>query len=371
MKLRYCFALIVIAAILFSLGSVAASENATINASATQDDFTIDSNSVNENLNEISKNPEILGNDSSSSNDTIKNNLTVYVIIRSEDNNINKTYWTLTPKLSGGIAYNTKVQLIFSDNQEYVSHNISMGTYDPLNKIWNIGNLTSLDKPSLTLLTELKNLEQSTTSFNVLTDSEDVDVFLNFTFKPTGTNTSYDENSDNRNGVQHNEHQESAAQGSYSVTIIIENQTSSNPTEGEGKTDENPDTNKNPNPNESDTEKNSNPPTDNKANENSNKDQKQGGDSNSIIKTILTDKNLESFTKSLSSAYDSLSNSVVSIFNPTSLFSNDANSNSSNSTNNPIKAILAYNYTRIPILIFAAFLIIFLCIISIDKIKSR
>lgn len=360
MKLRYCFALIVIAAILFSLGSVAASENATINASATQDDFTIDSNSVNDNLNEISKNPEILGNDSSPSNDTVKNNLTVYVIIRSEDNNINKTYWTLTPKLSGGIAYNTKVQLIFSDNQKYVSHNISMGTYDPLNKIWNIGNLTSLDKPSLTLLTELINLEQSTTSFNVLTDSEDVDVFLNFTFKPTGTNTSYDENSDNRNGAQHNEHQESTPQGSYSVTIIIENQTSSNPTDGEGKIDEN-----------SDTNKDSNPPTDNNANENSNKDQKQGGNSNSIIKTILTDKNLESFTKSLSSAYDSLSNSVVSIFNPTSLFSNDGNSNSSNSTNNPIKAILAYNYTRIPILIFAAFLIILLCIISIDKIKSR
>jgi len=36
-----------------------------------------------------------------------------------------------------------------------------------------------------------------------------------------------------------------------------------------------------------------------------------------------------------------------------------------------INAILAYDYTRIPILIFTSFLIILLCIVSTDKIKSK
>ncbi|WP_292608743.1 hypothetical protein [Methanobrevibacter sp. UBA188] len=49
MKLRYYFALIVIITILFSLGSVVACENSTVNASATLNEFTIESNSVDEN----------------------------------------------------------------------------------------------------------------------------------------------------------------------------------------------------------------------------------------------------------------------------------------------------------------------------------
>ena len=362
MKLRYYFALIVIITILFSLGSVVACENSTVNASATLNEFTIESNSVDENLNEISENHESSTNDPSSSNDLIKNNLTVYILVRSEDNNINKTYWTLTPQLSGGIAYNTKIHFIFSVNQEYVSHNISMGTYNSLNKIWNIGNLTSLDKPSLTLLTELKNLEQSTTSFNVLTDSKDVDVFLNFTLKPTGTNSSYHENSDNRNRVQHNDHPGSIPSGSHSVTIIIENQTSSDSTDVVSETGENTDSDE-----KTKTESNSNTPTDNAANRNSNKDSDHGDKSNSITKTILSNKNLESLTKSLSRTYDSITNSIAKIFNPTSLFSDDTNSSSSNS---PINAILAYDYTRIPILIFATFLILLVCIVGIGKIKK-
>ena len=53
MKLRYYFTLIVIITILFSLGSVVACENSTANASATLNEFTIESNSVDENLEKL------------------------------------------------------------------------------------------------------------------------------------------------------------------------------------------------------------------------------------------------------------------------------------------------------------------------------
>ena len=76
-------------------------------------------------------------------------------------------------------------------------------------------------------------------------------------------------------------------------------------------------------------------------------------------------------TQGISDAIESIGNSIVDIFNPSASVSNDADSDSKdNSSNTSVKAISASNYTYIPILIFALFLIILLPLATYIKFKS-
>ena len=260
---------------------------------------------------------------------------------------VNKTYdgnkfnragseinWTVTVNVIEGVAHNTKVHLNFSSNMEYVSCNKTIGEYDSRNHIWDIGDLSSSQPATLILLTRLKSDGHFNLNANATTDSVDVNLLNNvvnkFTKSGTGNNGSnITENSTDRAGAQH---------GNYLTTIV------------------------NPSPNDDrirdpHLEKKEKPTEKNETKNNSGNNGK--GKSISSRYQPKTDP-VSLKTLNPSSAADSAS-SILGI----------EDEKSSNLISKHVSAIIPpYDYTRIPILIFALFILALAGITGYDKLKS-
>lgn len=313
MKLKYCFTLVVILIILFSLGTATASENITEISSL--DDTAIIQSPVDENINgKTLESQDILNKESYSANNKVDLSITMNVKPSYENNEYNRigsiVPWTITVKAKGGISHNTKVLEVLSINLGYVSHNTTVGSFNPENNIWEIGDLNNGKSATLTIFTKLKTAGTFTNKVYALTDCDDTNQLNNFVILKIKTGSSkitsnITETMDERNGPEHNSHERSMED--YNSRIDNNNEL----------------------PNDDSTD---NP-----------------------------EKNSKSVSKSSSN-----------IISKTNFLSNITNSNPKNSlSDQSVKAIQAYDYIKIPMLIFLAFLILLASIIGYDRIKSR
>lgn len=313
MKLKYCFALTAILIILLSLTCVTASENATSEISAPDESQ--------------------VGQDMLSSSEKVDLSVNMDVKPSYVDNEYNKVGsevpWTITVSAKGGTAHNTKVQGVFSINLGYVSHNASIGSYNPDSGIWDIGDLESSHKVSLTILTKLKTIGTYTTKVYATTDTFDANMLNNFYILSIKTGSSkitsdITETSDDINGAEHRIHHAS------SFTSRIE------------------DDETNPSPKDDPEPKQKPSPNSNPENNNEKTERK---------KSETLDKKINPYNPTI---YSLISNS------------NTESSDSRNTTQNTYgEGFDAYDYTKIPIMIFTLFLIIFFAIVGYGKIKSR
>ena len=226
MKFKIGFTLTVILIVLFSLSTVAAGENVTCDASSSWGEIA-----VSENMDDgVCESLEI-DNDSPSSDECV--DLSVWI----DDVNVTEVYsqhhldfevlWTINVAVTGGTAKNVKVFEYFSENLEYVSHNTTRGTFNIITGIWEIGDLTSFENESLTVLTKLNYGVKFGNTVVATTDSLEDDfsnnfyrVFKNHTFenKIKDTNpihnppdpyphvSNFTEEKKHREGPQHNDH---------------------------------------------------------------------------------------------------------------------------------------------------------------------
>ena len=178
MKFKY-LTLVVILIILFSLGTVAASEDMADDVSCSNDTdscLDVDSND----------NQDILGK-SDSSNVVGVTRVDLSVKIDVEDVYQGKNFncegfevpWNISVKVTGGTAHNVRVQYSLSDNMKFISANQNMGTFDSSRKIWDIGDLEQSDTAVLTVLTKLKSNGTFTTTAIVKSGSFDMDLSNN------------------------------------------------------------------------------------------------------------------------------------------------------------------------------------------------
>ena len=370
MKLKYCFTLIVVLIILFSLGCVAASEN------ITSDDVCLDSDSsefVSDDLG-INENQDALKENSLS--DEVDLSVNVNKLNKDLENSTIVTVpFNVIASVSGGTAHDTKVQISHDFNDfEYVSHNATQGSYDPTSHIWDIGDLNSSYSPSLTILTKFDTQGRNLTSIGIIvianatTTSKDVDLSNNFLIQPVvyAAPIYYTEESDDKEGPQHGDHQGSDPSGNYVVIIIGEENAgnSTNSQDSEGKSQSNATSGVNPS-----SDENSN----SKSGEGSKSNSQNGISSNSNSNNATKEINQGLFTNAINSLTDvipkdlnSLGNLITDIFG---LNSGSTNGNSDNSSKS-VEGLQAYDYTKIPLLIFSTFLIILVAVVGYDKIKS-
>ena len=219
MKLRY-FSLFMVVLIVFSLGTVVASENVAFESSCLNDTLAIDDNCDSNGYSDdrLSGSQGFWRHDSS--NDVSDNATDLSVKIDVENVYVGNKFnregyeipWTITAKVTGEIAQNTNVYHTFSDNMEYVSHNTTIGEYNPVTGIWDIGDLSSSDNASLTILTKLKSNGEFTVTANATTDSADKELSNNFKSLYTKSGSSQEssnvtETSDDKGGANHDSHQ--------------------------------------------------------------------------------------------------------------------------------------------------------------------
>lgn len=342
MKPKHYFTLGAILIILFSLSSVVASENITYDA-YSGDALGIGNNqaSVDDKLSDgLSDEPEEID---------LSVRLDVANVYGS-DNEFNRAGyevpWNITVKLNGGTARNVKVKEILSDNMEYVSHNASVGKFDSVSGIWDIGDFIGPNSTVLTIVTKLKSDGKFINTVNATTDSADIDSSNNFctlyiksgTSKSTSNTT---ETTSDKNKPQHNLHYASGA-GNSGLGVTRETpKTDSNSGSKNGNSKSRPNKNSKSDSVSKSLTKNSL--------------ETSLGAVKSFADTMLTDD------QSLDEAEDSQNSTTL----------NGENSNlKSTSSSSHVDAVFVYDYTTIPILIFALFLVALVAIVGYDKIKS-
>lgn len=361
MKLRY-FSLFMVILIMFSLGAVVASENVACEVESFDDTLAVcdnyDSNELSNGLSESQDNLK-----STASNDVSNDSVDLTVKIDAKSVSVNNKFnragyklpWTITARVDGGIAQNTKVYTTFTNNMEYVSHNTTIGVYDPITGIWDIGDLSGSDNASLTVLTKLKTDGKFVVTANATTDSNDIKLSNNYKSVYTKSGSSQvtsntTETSDDKGGANHDTHQASENNGLVDVE------------RGDKSSQDNSKTDSVIRETKSKEDKNSESPSGSSPISSSSSD---SGHSSNIA---FVDDTLSTVTNQISNTFESVSGSIMNIFNPDSSASDDSDSNASSSSVS--KAIAAQDFTKIPLLIFALFLIITLPIVAYDKIKS-
>ncbi|MBR5503454.1 MAG: DUF11 domain-containing protein [Methanobrevibacter sp.] len=366
MKFKHSFILAVILIILFSLGTVAASENASIDGS----DLVI-SNIEDDGLS-VDVEDSILASDSSEdsiyladdtqvslkkslkdsnkqraslkdSNDDVDLSISMDVKTSLTNNQYNRAGsevpWTITVSAINGTSHNTKVRNVLSENLQYLSSNATVGSYDSANGIWDIGDLDSSKNASLTILTKLKRDGTYVNKVYATTDSNDIDLLNNFLILSIKTGSSkitsnITVTSDDREGPQHNVHFASMASSDFIVKSEDEAQ------EGNGG---------------------GNNGGGNNAGDDNGGGSESNGNSNSQSGSTSGGNYFQSSSlKALS--YHSLSNNLKDLLGSTS--------NDELNSKYIYDAIYAYDYTTIPILILALLLLVLSGIVSYDKIKS-
>ena len=370
MKFRYFFALALILVALVMAGNVAATENVSHDANSSL--VTCISQEITYNNpagTDVGDSEVIIASSSPDETD-----LTVDMEIgdvRKHTYGINEMSFDVPLIISanavGGTAKNTKVSIIIPDNFEYVSSDSSVGTYDAKSGIWNIGDLKSGTEATLNILTKIATKGKFTIFANGTTDSKDIDQENNAlkcdveVTSKISSNTTH--TSAQQNEAQHNSHYASMAQSGYRQEVNWNDmpdrneQTAPDYEEPEVKPDP-----QNPDPNiDEDPGKKQDPTKDpEKREENS-----QTGENGNEGQNTQTSVSKEVNSNILAAAANPLTNAISSIFNPDSV---SGNANPFNSK--IIKAIRAIDYRTIPILIFALFLIIMICNMGYEKIKS-
>ncbi len=305
--------------ILLSLGTATASENIT--DSVSSDDMGSSYSAVSEDtLNENTYT-------SQSADLAVNVNVTPSYVNEQYNSIGSEVPWTITVTSNGGTAKNIKVLSIMSNNLQYMFHTKTIGEYNPETRTWTIGELGPSETASLTIITKLKSAGTYINKVYATSDSKEKNMLNNFviTSMKTGSSkvtSSITETSDDRSGSQHTVHQ--ASTGGARFTIWEEEG-------GGGGEDPNPQPQPNPDP-EPEPSPQPQPNPDPNTNPISNSPQ------NSVSKSA----SLENILK--------LGN---------------------NQTIEEFMAILAYDYTKIPIIIFALFLILLTAIVGYDKVKSR
>lgn len=360
MKFKYCVTLTVILIVLFSLATVAASDNVTDEESLASDV------SVVEDLKDY-KNQNILKGDSSSDEEV---DLSVVISVENiyHDEKFNRAGylvpWTITAKVSGATAHDVKIYEIMSGNMEYVKHNLTRGEFNPTTGIWDIGDLSSSDSVSLLIWTKLKEDGRFNLTVDGETTSNDMDLSNNHAFlkiksgtgkKPSNTTKTSDQSGgldgDDRPGSD-----------SYNSFVVKEDDPPYSPGGGDdpSPSPQNPDKPSD----EGGGGQETNHPSG--GDENQGSDSGEGGSSDSNGQNQQSESNSDSVAKSTSPILQAVSETLESLNNLFN-FNDDSNDDRSPSV---VKAIAAQDYTKLPFLIFAAFLILLMSFVGYDKIKS-
>ena len=241
--------------------------------------------------------------------------------------------WIITVSSLNGTSYNTQVRDVLSENLQFLSYNATMGTFDPENGIWTVGDLEASKNASLTLLTRLKRDGTYINKAYATTDSNDVNLLNNFLIISIRTGSSkitsnITETSDEREGIQHNVHYASMVDTDF----IMRNE--------EGSSDDN---------------------GGNGGNGGNEEGQSEG---NSHTKTRSLGNKLKLFNAQ-NIDYHSLSKNIGGALG----FGYNSNGGFLNSKD-IYEALFVYDYTRIPIIVFVAFLVVLASIVGYDKVKS-
>lgn len=327
MKFRY-LALLAIFIILFSLGTAVACENITDDALA--------SDSAQDILNDESSVDDQDGVD-------LSVRLDVENVYQGKDYNLpgSEVPWTVTVTASGGVAENTKVKGIFTGNLEYHSHEANVGEYDSASGIWDIGDLEGSKIATLKIITKLGEGEKFTFNVTATTDSADADDANNFDSlyiksgygKKTGNTT---ETTEDKNKIPHTEHQLSEGKTGFRQTDNNPSKTNSKSKDGKSKL------------------------KDDKSKSNSKSNPATGNADNLATKSTFS---------TVSGIFSSATDSIDEIINSTSPANNESTAENK-SFKIHVDGSPVYDYTIIPILIFAAFLVILCAIVGYDRIKS-
>jgi hypothetical protein len=336
MRFKYCFVLAAILIILFSLGTVVANEN------VTQESSIDDAYSTND------ENQDVLDTGASSDGETdVSVRLDVENAYDGDKFNQagSEVPWTVTVQVSRGIAKNTKVYETLSENMEYVSHNLTVGTYAPETGIWDIGDLDSSNNATLTILTKLTSNGRFKNTVNVTTDSNDIDLSNNVcnlairsgTGKSTGNIT---QTTDDANQPQHDDHQGSEAAGGF-----LQRESEESSPDGSNSKAKDAGT---------------------KSNSNKKSDSSPGAKASNEDKPDSVAKSTMPVAKTIS---NDVSSSIDNVLNPDSNSSED-NPKDDAVNNNHVGAIYAFDYAKIPIFICLLFLVALCAIVGYNKFKS-
>ena len=342
-KRKYCITFSVILLVLFSLTAISADEDADLYSSA---DDSSDGNMLQiQDKVETDTNPTSINQENVlASDDECDLSVNVSVDKSYDGNKFNRAgseiNWTVTVNVIEGVAHNTKVHLNFSSNMEYVSCNKTIGEYDSNNCIWDIGDFSSSQPATLILLTRLRSDGHFNLIANATTDSVDVNLLNNVVNKSTKSGTGNNgsnitENSTDRAGAQH---------GNYLTTII------------------------NPSPND---DRIRDPHPEERSKHNENNKTKKNGENNKTKKNGENNGNVESIYQSKTDSVTSKTLNPSSAVDSASSILEGEDSKSANLISKYVSDIIPpYDYTRIPILIFALLILALAGIVGYDKLKS-
>lgn len=377
MKIKYFFALILVLTVMFSLGTIAAGEDIDFNASSLEDTYLSSGGA------EIPISDNDCEDIQSSSNEDIEMNSSaddadLYVDMELGDtekttygiNNITfDVPLIVTAKALEGNVKNAKVYINIPGEFKYLSFNKTAGEYDPESGIWNIGDLDEGSDAVLTIFTKTSTQGTFNITVNSTTDSNDVNLTNNdliFTVNVASKVTSgTTRTSRNAQGPKNNHHHGSSTDG------FIDRQKDDDPQPAGGG--EGLNNNQKDNGNATATGGSSHGKTNIEKNGNSGSGSDDGASSNSksgakVSPSISKEKNaLKAVNPNIiDSVTKSIGDTINDILNPDS-------DKGSDDSSNPFKSsgvTSAYDYTTIPLLIFALFLILLLGIVATDKIKS-
>ena len=337
MKINNLFTLVLILTILFALSAVAASEDVN-NVTVSDDALAIDNqDSVETGAGEIRENQDILADDSSlSGGNSDATDLSVWIDVENVYNGkeFNRAGfnvpWNISAKVKGAAAHNVKLNVGLSDNLQYMSHEASVGQFDPATGIWDIGYLDSNDSPLLIVVTKLKSDGRFKVTVEGTSDSPDADMSNNNIVLPlqSGTGKSgsnITETTTNREEVQHTEHSASTEVTTNRNKVHHNGHQGSNSKKASAVSNSNSVSN-----------------------------------ANSVSKTISSDNLISNAAVPLG---DSLRGAI-------GLSSNDDSPSKESSSNQHVGAVYDYDYTAIPLMIFALFLVALCAIVGYDKVKS-
>ena len=393
MKFKYFFALILISTIVFSLGTVMASEN--VNATSSDDTYlSIDDAgdvqlSAEDDLDDELENQNDDLIKEGSSDDEV--DLAVYMELgdtTSQTHGVGEITFDvpliITAKASNGTAKDAKVYITIPDEFEYVSSDSNIGTYASESGIWSIGDLSSNVDATLTVFTKISTKGTFKISVNATTDSKDIDLSnndLECNIQVSSKIASnYTRTSADQNGAQHSSHQGSSTGGGAIDRPDRPQHDGAQPQKGDdggssdngggsgsgagsgsgsngGSSDNGGDSGPSPNGGASNAGANSG--SSSNGVEGSNSKSEGAISSNSRVNGIKqVNPNV------LAEVARPVSDTINNILNP--------NSNDKDSAESPsvVKAINVYDYTQVPIVIFGLFLVLLFGMVAYDKVKT-
>lgn len=365
MKFKYCFVLFLILTTIFLLGSIAASENVDLNTNTSDEAYLsiedVDSKIYNPTDVELACAEDKL-EDVKSSNDEADLSVNIELgDIQKTTYGINEITFDvpliITANVNEGIAENAKILLSIPKDFEYVSDEKNLGTYNHQSGIWDIGDLNSGVSAKLTIFTKITKKGNFVISVNGTTDSSDLNLTNNNINCNIQVNSKITSNttrtSSDSSGAHHDPHYASEGNGRQDYV------------DNGGSEDKNPPIERkteDSSTDKSNTGKNSNAPGEIDSNGIGNGESSDSEDKNSVSRSNTIK---EISPNIISKVSKSIGDTVDNILNPYSASDEDSGNHLK-----AVKAMSFYNYTQVPLLIFALFFVALIGIYGYDKIKS-